>query len=959
MFGDYIARGSAGAVFSSPSDPNQVIKIFNLDARDDMVSHMNRLQFQFFEELEAQQKQDLKTPGLPQINYTFTGEMTPEIMTQISESIKPSQQFDYASIKSNFRYGDKYAIILMDRVSKVGPLIDPSADPLGRRGLTPMLRHAYQMGYYVRDLWPENKGMSSAGDIIWFDPMVAPVNPVTNQDREALKILFEWDEYRQRQYQEAVRDKSYFDYEHKAGLFYAENNTAISSVTYKNIEDPEWLKAVPRQMLLKQNNAMGIVDESGNIFYEVELGNDYANQIKQMVVDNPNGFMMTWKGSDFIDPPKFEASMDRDHTFWVYPLSYATGPKGANWDAVVMDGNWVMTSGEWGTFDSYPLTDLFDATTGENPVYTLTRFTKVMSGPIPKHSAINHAIILGKSYSSMYASESEDDNYWLRGGCGKAAAMISKDLDQKNTPYHYEIGLAYIEGAFMGNHIVVISEAGDQDHYGTQGAKKRWENMMLSELVDQELPASMVEDIITFEWHKVDPEEDWSVEIAGEYLPVSGPMITKDTLSMSAEDKDRYHDCATCNRKNVDNQESGDDDACHMVGCGNYFCYQCMDSGNLTFGLSDHEDSKLQETYFEGSFPSVGKCCLQKAINLGFKMFSGYGRGSDESGWLETLVEDGHLPDQNYVSMNYVLGGLQKMSAEDCSQCNRTNIDNDDNEYDEYCGGCGAYLCDECYDGGNNSIRWEMDWPHEWEPPYLSKHETQQHWNNELVVAACCLQKAITYGFVPAYQGVESLKDVMKPYQYVSMNYVLGGLDKMSAESYPTCYLCPKPAKIEVMTAIGMRNFCGNKCRGDYEGIDYGPDDYYISPKLEHDIELVSYDPGYIGDRYEDDSATLSAKCRNCDFSTRNQSFFRHHLVKTLRKWDEEMEEWWETGEKCRHDKMQYLDYLENGEDAWGNIISGHIVIGCPTCGFKDTLDHVNIPQGCDNQGRIEDYLRF
>ena len=253
MFGDYIARGSAGAVFSSPFDPNQVIKIFNLDARDPMLSHMNRLQFQFFEDLEAQQKQDIKTPGLPQINYTFTGEVTPQIMTQISESIKPSQQFDYAAIKSNFRYGDKYAIILMDRVSKIG-VTDREGDivePLGRRGLTPMLRHAYQMGYYVRDLWPENKGMSSAGDIIWFDPMVAPVNPVTDQDREALKILFEWSEDRQRQYQEAVRDKSYFDYEHKAGLFYSEDDTPITNITYRDVENPEWLAAVPRQMLLK------------------------------------------------------------------------------------------------------------------------------------------------------------------------------------------------------------------------------------------------------------------------------------------------------------------------------------------------------------------------------------------------------------------------------------------------------------------------------------------------------------------------------------------------------------------------------------------------------------------------------------------------------------------------------------------------------------------------------------
>jgi hypothetical protein len=708
MFGDYIARGSAGAVFSSPTDRNQVIKIFNLDARDAMVSHMNRLQFEFFEDLEAQQKQDIKTPGLPQINYTFTGKMTPEIMTQISESLKPSQQVDYSAIKSNFRYGDKYAIILMDRVSQIGP--QEYEEPLGRRGLTPMLRHAYKMGYYVRDLWPENKGMSSAGDIIWFDPMVAPVNPVTDQDREALKILFEWDEDRQKQYQEAVRDKSYFDYEHKAGLFYAEGNSAITSVRYQDVDNPEWLTAVPRQMLLPQNTELGVLDDYGNTSNEIMLGPDYQDAIKKMVINNPNGFMMTWKGSDFIEPPLGE--MVLDNTFWVYPLNKVTDPKYEKWDAVVIDGNWVMSGGENGTYDSYPLNDLFGATTGENPLYELRRFTKTMLGPLPKHSAINYTHILDKPYRSMYAFNSEDDNYWLRGGCGKAAAMISKDLDRKNIPYHYEIGLAYIEDVFFGNHIVVVSEAGDQDHYGTGGAKKRWENMLLSELVDQELPASMVEDIITFQWHKVNPQEDWSVEIAGEYLPVSGPMITKDTLSMSAE-------------------------------------------------------------------------------------------------------------------------------------------------------------------------------------------------------------------------------------------------------SYPTCYLCPKPAKIEVMTAIGMRNFCGNKCRGDYEGIDYGPDDYFISPKLEHDIELVSYDPGYIGDRYSGRSATLSAKCRNCDFTTRDQSFHHHHLVKSLREWDKDIEEWWDTGEKCRHKEMQYLDYLENGEDAWGNVIAGHIVIGCPTCGFKDTLTNVDIPQGCDNRGRIEDYVRF
>ena len=349
MFGDYIARGSAGAVFSSPTDRNQVIKIFNLDARDDMVSHMNRLQFQFFEDLEAQQKQDIKTPGLPQINYTFTGKMNPEIMGQIREAVLNHSEdykdvetdeylsgLNYAAIKGNFRYGDKYAIILMDRVSQIGPR--EYQEPLGRRGLTPMLRHAYKMGYYVRDLWPENKGMSSAGDIIWFDPMVAPVNPVTDQDREALKILFEWDEDRQKQYQEAVRDKSYFDYEHKAGLFYADDNTAITNVTYADIDNPEWLAAVPRQMLFPENSELGVLDKNGNIDAQVMLGPDYRDAIKDMVVNNPNGFMMTWAGSQV-------KRMDLGNTFWVYPYNKITDPEDKDWDAVVMDGDWVMSGG--------------------------------------------------------------------------------------------------------------------------------------------------------------------------------------------------------------------------------------------------------------------------------------------------------------------------------------------------------------------------------------------------------------------------------------------------------------------------------------------------------------------------------------------------------------------------------------------------------------------------------------
>ena len=129
---------------------------------------------------------------------------------------------DYADIKAKFRY-DQYAIVLMDRVGQIGSRNFDTVEPLGRRGLTPMLRHAYQMGYYVRDLWPENKGMSSTGDIVWFDPMVVPVNAKTEEDRRAQQILWNGTMTPSPD-TKMLSGTAYFDYEHKAGLFYSEED---------------------------------------------------------------------------------------------------------------------------------------------------------------------------------------------------------------------------------------------------------------------------------------------------------------------------------------------------------------------------------------------------------------------------------------------------------------------------------------------------------------------------------------------------------------------------------------------------------------------------------------------------------------------------------------------------------------------------------------------------------------
>ena len=55
---------------------------------------------------------------------------------------------------------------------------------------------------------------------------------------------------------------------------------------------------------------------------------------------------------------------------------------------------------------------------------------------------------------------------------------------------------------------------------------------------------------------------------------------------------------------------------------------------------------------------------------------------------------------------------------------------------------------------------------------------------------------------------------------------------------------------------------------------------------------------------------------------------------------------------------MTFVRYLENDEDAWGNTMLGEITVKCPDCGFADILQ-ADIPIGCDNKGRSENYLRF
>lgn len=204
--------------------------------------------------------------------------------------------------------------------------------------------------------------------------------------------------------------------------------------------------------------------------------------------------------------------------------------------------------------------------------------------------------------------------------------------------------------------------------------------------------------------------------------------------------------------------------------------------------------------------------------------------------------------------------------------------------------------------------------------------------------------------------------------QRYSLGNLFGSEESYVSRDYPPCYLCGKPAKLDVMTAVGRRQFCNNRCRGEYEGVDYGE---YPSEELEHSLEIVEYYPGFSDYDYVEES-TIDIRCRNCDWRTSQhhqepthtwdstkQSFYRLHPTNTLPVFDEDGD--FETYEECKHD-MYIIKYLgrEEYEDSL-DPRSGNIVVGCRKCNFKDLLDHVDIPAGCSNRGqdKPKDFSRF
>jgi hypothetical protein len=213
MWGTFIDAGSLGFVFSS-EEPDQVIKVMSIDYSYNPDFVINVMQYRLFQQLKKDQKQGEFTPGLPEIDYLFTIEMTPQLMQQIwSNTDIEDNKSHYNRFREEIPYGSQVAIVLMEKLAV------PTED-VGRKGLSAMLRYLVSKGWIARDLRVTNKGSNPAGDVIWFDPMVAPLSPRTKQD---FTVWEEWFDESIENYQEAIANKGYFTHEHDFGLFYSES----------------------------------------------------------------------------------------------------------------------------------------------------------------------------------------------------------------------------------------------------------------------------------------------------------------------------------------------------------------------------------------------------------------------------------------------------------------------------------------------------------------------------------------------------------------------------------------------------------------------------------------------------------------------------------------------------------------------------------------------------------------
>ena len=175
MFGDLIGYGDYGFVYEDETETNgpdgSVVKIMP------MSNVCNQQQYNLFKQLENQQNQGIRTPGLPFVFATFRGQMNANVLNVLSYATSDAQA--KSKIRRDFPLNSEYGIVIMERLPCVaanqfcGRNLRDTNNQLEEQSVyESMVTYLYDTGWWVRDLIdPRNVGYNIHGEPVWFDPI--------------------------------------------------------------------------------------------------------------------------------------------------------------------------------------------------------------------------------------------------------------------------------------------------------------------------------------------------------------------------------------------------------------------------------------------------------------------------------------------------------------------------------------------------------------------------------------------------------------------------------------------------------------------------------------------------------------------------------------------------------------------------------------------------------------------
>ncbi len=230
MFGDLIGYGDYGFVYEDETEANgpdgSVVKIMP------MSNVCNQQQYNLFTQLQNQQNQGIRTPGLPFVFSTFRGVMNANVLNVLSYATSDAQA--KSKIRRELPLNSEYGIVIMERLPCVaanqfcGRNLRDTNNQLEEQSIyESMVTYLYDTGWWVRDLIdPRNVGYNIHGEPVWFDPMVARRQGFPGFSQAALEQCHEEVVAFPASYRKAIESGEYFTQRHGYGLFHSEAQTS-------------------------------------------------------------------------------------------------------------------------------------------------------------------------------------------------------------------------------------------------------------------------------------------------------------------------------------------------------------------------------------------------------------------------------------------------------------------------------------------------------------------------------------------------------------------------------------------------------------------------------------------------------------------------------------------------------------------------------------------------------------